>query len=85
MSKNRKGIIKTSMCFIDNLSYDDLSTAFQDIIVLNVELQGFDSLVYYCISKHFEEVEVACAMPEYVINIETNDKGEIIKRSIELS
>ena len=84
MSKNRKGILRISTHFIDDLSYDDLSIVFQDIIVLNIESQGFDDLIYYCISKHFKEIEVACVIPEYVINLQTNNKKEIVKRSIEL-
>ena len=82
MSKNRKGILKVSKCLIDELSYDDLSIVFQDIIVLNVEIGDFgDRFVYYCISKHFEEVEEACAMPEYVINLTNNEQGDVITRN----
>tara|TARA_R110000737_G_C14433847_1_gene460155 strand:- start:80 stop:337 length:258 start_codon:yes stop_codon:yes gene_type:complete len=83
MSKNRKGILKISTHFINDLSYDNLSIVFQDIIVLNIESQGFNDLIYYCISKHFKEIDVACAAPEYVIKLETNHKKEIVKRNIE--
>ena len=81
--KNKKGIIKISRYFLDNFSYDELSEYLKDIIVLNVELDTFiESHTYYCVSKYFDECKEGEVIPEYVIEIEVDENGDLLERNI---
>lgn len=76
---NRKGKLIVSRQLILEAKESTLREIFTNFFPIDADrhhqYQYWDSIAYYGVSPHFEEVEEACVAPEYDIVLDTDEDG----------
>jgi hypothetical protein len=77
----RKGILMVSRQLIMEADLNMLKVIFSNFIPIDADrnhnINYWDSIKYYGISEHFEEVEEACIAPNYEMVLTRNEKGVV--------
>jgi hypothetical protein len=77
----RKGVLMVSRQLIMEADLNTLKVIFSNFIPIDADrnhsINYWDSIKYYGISEHFEEVEEACIAPSYEMMLTRNEKGVV--------
>ena len=77
----RKGCLLVSRELILQADVDTLKVIFSNFFPLDADrnhsISYWDSIKYYGISEHFEEVEEACVAPTYEMWLERDKNGKV--------
>lgn len=71
----RKGRLIVSDELLKSMSENDLKQLYSNVFPMNIELKGFYKHVIYAVSNHFDVVEEGCFIPEYTVELITDEEG----------